>query len=352
MTIIGAEKVEIEDILPSFGWQDHSWSVLSGGLINQTYLISDKNNVKVAVLQKLHRIFDGSVNKDIGFITQHLDKAGIATPLLLKTADQRLYVEHKTGSWRALSYLEGDTFHKTPSHAHADSAGRHVGRFHNALSSLQYEFAFKRSGVHDTAKHFKHLQSMMGSSQSSWSKDADALACEILDAAKRLPSLDAALPKRICHGDLKISNLLFKPGKTEALALVDLDTMGHQTLAYELGDALRSWCNVVSENHANPEPDFNIASAFLRGFADGLAAPIKDEEIKSIAIGYETICLELAARFCIDVYEDNYFGWDDTKFSSRREQNVVRSKGQLATSRFLHMKQDEIEALCMNSFGN
>ena len=350
MSKIGKNNTEVEHVLPAFGWQNMSWSPLSGGLINQTYLIQDSKGLPKAILQKLHRIFDGSVNKDIDFITKHLNATGLTTPLVLKTIDDKLYFENDSGTWRALTYLKGDTFHKTPSLHHARSAGRHVGLFHKTLASLKYDFAFKRSGVHDTAKHLKTLEQKIGTSNSDWSKDADNLAQRILESAKRLPPLSKVLPKRICHGDLKISNMLFKPNSSDALALVDLDTMGTQTLAYELGDALRSWCNLETENSKAPNPNFDVANAFLSGFSEAMASSLSEAEVKSIAIGYETICLELAARFCIDVYEDNYFGWNPEKFTSRREQNVIRAEGQFATSNHLSTKRNLLQEICMDSF--
>ena len=50
-------------------------------------------------------------------------------------------------------------------------------------------------------------------------------------------------------------------------------------------------------------------------------------------IGAETVSLELAARFAVDVFRDEYFGWDASRFASRRAHNLVRARGQLALSR-------------------
>lgn len=40
------------------------------------------------------------------------------------------------------------------------------------------------------------------------------------------------------------------------------------------------------------------------------------------------VALELAARFMIDVVEGTYFGWDNTRYKSRRENNLVRAEAQ------------------------
>jgi hypothetical protein len=46
--------------------------------------------------------------------------------------------------------------------------------------------------------------------------------------------------------------------------------------------------------------------------------------------GLEVVCIELAARFCVDAFDDSYFGWDPARFPSRRAHNLVRARGQLA----------------------
>ena len=64
-------------------------SKFGGGLINDTYLI--ENNEGKYVLQKLHSIFKPTVLVDIHNITQYLLNKGLATPLLIKTRDNKLF---------------------------------------------------------------------------------------------------------------------------------------------------------------------------------------------------------------------------------------------------------------------
>jgi hypothetical protein len=42
------------------------------------------------------------------------------------------------------------------------------------------------------------------------------------------------------------------------------------------------------------------------------------------------MCIELAARFAVDAFDGSYFGWDPSRFPSRRAHNLVRARGQLA----------------------
>ena len=54
------------------------------------------------------------------------------------------------------------------------------------------------------------------------------------------------------------------------------------------------------------------------------------EEREAIVGGVERIALELASRFCRDVFEDSYFGWSAARFPSRRAHNLFRARGQLS----------------------
>ena len=146
------------------------------------------------------------------------------------------------------------------------------------------------------------------------------------------------LPPRICHGDLKFSNVVFEgvagEGALAARALVDLDTVAPLGLAWEMGDAWRSWCNPRGEDHAEAIFDMEIFAASLDGYQSGLAEPagtgrlLDEPERRALLGGPEWISLELAARFCADALRECYFGWDARRFSGRGEHNLVRARGQ------------------------
>jgi Ser/Thr protein kinase RdoA (MazF antagonist) len=300
-------------------------------LINQTFVVRERGEPR-AVVQRLHPIFAPEVNLDIEAITSHLAAHGLTTPRLIRTRDGHAWVTEAGHSWRALTFVDGETVHRVPSPAWAESAGELVGRMHRALADLRHDYAFARVGVHDTPAHLAKLAAHV---DEPGLPEATELGHEILAAAGALPPLPAT-PPRHCHGDLKISNLLFVGGR--AHALVDLDTFGRSTLAYELGDAMRSWCNPRGEDAGAVAFDLPIFEAAIRGFRS--VVTVSDDELRSIVIGLETVCLELAARFCVDVFRDEYFGWDLARFASRREHNAVRARGQLALARAVRDSRD------------
>jgi hypothetical protein len=290
------------------------------------------------VLQRLHPVFDGAVNLDLEAVTDHLAARGMVTPRLIRTGEGRAWVDHDGFVWRALTWVDGESVHAVPAPAWADVGGRLVGRFHRAVADLTYDYKFTRTGVHDTASHLQRLRDRVNGGPDG------ALGRQILDAAGELPELPPT-PSRHVHGDLKISNVMFRREPLDALCLVDLDTFGRGTMAFELGDAMRSWCNPHGEDAGSVGFDLPIFAAAIRGFLDVAGDLVSTDERRSIVIGLETVCIELAARFAVDVFDDRYFGWDGTRFASRRDHNRVRAEGQLALGLAVRAVRDDAMAI-------
>ncbi len=345
------DGAELAAVLPQYGLDGATTELIPGGLINRTYAVRGADGAPVAVAQRLHPIFDPAVNLDIDAITARLAAAGLETPRPLRTREGWLWVATDGGIWRLLTWIDGVTIHRVTDPAQAAGAGEQVGAFHRALDGFAHEYAFARAGVHDTARHLARMRAGAAAAAADAAlADAVALAAEIDDAAAGLAPLPA-LPLRHCHGDLKISNVLFAPGPGwRARCLIDLDTMGRQSIAFELGDGLRSWCNPAGEDTTTPQFDPAILEAALRGYAAGARGLLGAGEIAAIVPGLATCCIELAARFCADVFADEYFGWDATRFASRREHNLVRARGQLALGRQVLASAPQAQALAAAAF--
>ena len=331
------------DVLVAYGWAGADVRPLAGGLINATFAVS-RDGQTIAVVQRLHPVFGPAVNLDLDAVTTHLAARGMVTPRLIRTRHGAASMELDGKTWRALTWVDGATVHAVPDSAWAQAGGELVGRFHRAVADLQHTYAFARAGVHDTAAHLAKLAvHAAGEGEAAWKE----LAKEILAAAQTLPALPAT-PRRHCHGDLKISNLLFDVGPpVRGASLVDLDTLGFGTLAFELGDAMRSWCNPRGEDVGSVTFDLAIFAAAMRGMQATAGDLMIADERTSIVIGLETVCLELAARFAVDVFRDDYFGWDPSRFPDRRAHNLVRARGQLALGLAVRAAREEALAIVL-----
>ena len=231
----------MSEIARAWGWAPDQIEPLAGGLINQTFAVR-ANGVPIAVLQRLHPVFGPAVNLDIEAVATHVATRGLETPMLIRTLDGQAWLEQDGAVWRALTWIEGETVHRVPDPSWAEAGGALVGRFHRAVSDLHHTYFFSRAGVHDTAGHLAKLRAHV---EAGLDDEASQLGADILSVT--LPSLPPQAPRHV-HGDLKISNLLFRTRPIRGVALVDLDTLGIGTMAFELGDAMRSWCNPHGED--------------------------------------------------------------------------------------------------------
>jgi Ser/Thr protein kinase RdoA (MazF antagonist) len=307
---------------------------LGRGLINQTFLVEGQG--RRFVLQRLSPIFSPAINRNIAAVTAALAASGVETPRLVETreGDHCLDLGGEGGVWRLLTFVAGVSFDKIRSPSQARAAGTLVARFHRALDGLDHAFVGLREGVHDTAKHMSRLREALHvHAGHHLIAEVRPLAEAILARARSLAPLPA-LPPRICHGDLKINNFLFAgetpPADEQAVCLVDLDTVGPLPLAFELGDAWRSWCNLSGEDDTQARIDLDVFSASFGGYAAALGRTLDGQERRALLGGPEWISLELACRFAADALFENYFGWDAARFATRGDHNLLRSRGQLA----------------------
>jgi len=306
---------------------------VTSGLINATYVVGDGQDRHV--LQRLHPVFDPAMHHNIAAVTRHLAAKGLRTPELVRADDGALWIDlGDDGIWRVITFVEGHTFDVAQSPDQLAAAAALVGRFHAAVDDLDHDFVGLRRGVHDTAAHLATLRTALDAhTDHRLYGNVLPLAEAVLDAFDALGPLPAIAP-RICHGDLKLSNLLFAdatpPGANEAVCLIDLDTLAPMALAHELGDAWRSWCNPNREDQGEVRFDLALFEASWRGYRAGYAQPIAEEARAALLIGVEHVCLELTARFLADALHERYFGWDAERFTSRGDHNLVRARGQWA----------------------
>jgi Ser/Thr protein kinase RdoA (MazF antagonist) len=337
-----ADSAAARAVLREYAVEPRHVVPFGAGLINRTFLVQCADGAAF-VLQRVNPIFPAAVHEDIEAVTTHLARKGLTVPRLVRTRAGELCVRARDGTWRLLTRVEGESRAHITRPAEAESAGALLAAFHGALADLDHEFRNPRAGVHDTPRHLARLREAMERHGSDPCLGTVLpLGERILQAAARLPALPR-LPDRIVHGDPKISNVLFRTGTDTALCLVDLDTLGRMPLPLEMGDALRSWCNPAGEDSRDGTFSVEMFEAAMRGYAREAAGWIDTREVEAILPATLTICVELAARFCADALDQDYFGWDPARFSSHSEHSEVRAAGQLAVYASLQAQAREVE---------
>jgi len=338
--------MEIEELDPLAAWDwpsEPTAALLESGLINDTWavLVDDE---PVAVLQQLNlNVFNATLHDDIYAVTQRLHAKGRETTQLLLTRTGDLWHEDVEGNvWRCLTWVGDRTEEQLEDPADARSAGALVARFHAAMFGWRYDFKFTRPGAHDTVAHMSHLQQVLVTHRNARLRPKIALVADQILDQWRLWDGPTDLPKRIIHGDLKISNVRFQGDR--AHSLIDLDTMQWGTLDAELGDMLRSWCNPAGEDAGAVEFDLELFRAAMEGYVEGSRGlPLTRSEWRSVVPGVERISLELAARFARDALEERYFAWDGATYITQGDHNLARAKAMAALALSVHHHADEAE---------
>ncbi len=309
---------------------------LAGGLINATYALGRR-----FILQRLHPIFAPAVNADIAALLPELRAGGVPVPQLVAThtGEPGLVVDGE--AWRVMTRLPGKTLHRLENAEQARHAGAMIGRFHSAVRDSRHQFAFSRPGAHDTDAHLAKLAAALD-------RHADhRYYREVSEIARDLQPMWQAwgrppqLPRRLIHGDLKVSNLLFS-GDT-VCGVIDLDTMGWASLDIELGDAMRSWCNPGREDDPNPQFDEGLFASAMQGYLPAVASWLQPAETAALVPAVQRIALELAARFACDALNESYFGWDASRFASRGEHNLVRARNQWQLARQIGRQRADMD---------
>ncbi len=340
-----ADTTEAEARRALSAWQldDARLTPLAGGLVNVTFRI-DAEDGRRAVLQRLHPVFDPAVNLNLECVTEMLAAQGLVTPRLLRTPDARAWITLDGRHWRLLSFIDGTSTELVDSPARAQAAGALLGRFHRALAAFDGDLPCMRPPVHEPARHFAAL----GAAQARHpthrlAADVAAIAVEIAALHASLPGIPIA-PLRLVHGDPKISNLLFAADGT-GCCLLDLDTLARAPLAYELGDAFRSWCNPGREDAAAARFEVALFAAALGGYASTARHFMTAEERAAVVPATAAVTLELTARFATDALEERYFGWTPACWPARGEHNLARARNQLVVARDLLAQCAALEVL-------
>lgn len=314
---------------------------ITDGLVHQT--IELKTDQGRFILQKLHSVLaTQAIAKDFVAVTKHLTQNGVLAPEPVFSRSGELLVSHNGEVWRMQTRIGGKTVHQMKNAAMAREAGMAYARLHRTLDSMKYTFKAKKV-LHETRKIYNRFLGEVRRPKNA--SLLDEVESEITYLTKEMPKyfLPESLPKRVIHGDPKVSNILFDT-KGKAKAIIDLDTCNRRPVLVELGDAFRSWCGGAEDD---PKNTFNLRmfKSAWSGYQSESAGMLTTQELKYVPMCTGTITLELAIRFLTDYFTDNYFGWDEKRYSSRREHNLARCRGQIAEFKDFEKKREKIEKL-------
>ena len=332
---------QIRDVLAAYAVTPAQVQPVDTGLINRTYRVTGENGLDY-ILQEVNRRFPPEINLDIDVVTRHLEQCGLLTPRLLPDCSGIVYYRDGGRVWRLFSHIGGNVHERLERPQMAGAAGAMLGRMHAALALLDYDLRAGLPVTHDVPRHASHLENTLENRRGHARHAAiKPLGEAILARLEWLPPLPA-VGARLVHGDPKISNFIFSGDNREVLCMVDFDTLNRMPVYFELGDALRSWCNPAGEDTSAAFFSMAHCRAALETYSRHVGKLLTEEEWLAVPAATLAIYLELAARFCADALNEDYFSWDPKRFASHSEHSETRARGQFNAANSLLEQYDAL----------
>ena len=295
-----------------------------GGHINETFLVA--GGAGELVLQRLNpAVFPDPDGLTANILAVYRHVGGNLMPEPVPTVDGRWLLQDGSGLWRAWRRVAGAAPVAVSTPPVAGAAGRLLGRFHLGVADLDpVALAETLPGFHDPGRRLAALRAAVAADPRG---RAAGVAEEIAAAEAGEPlvalaaELSARVPRRACHFDAKLDNVLFSPSG-EAVCLVDFDTLMPGAWFWDVGDLLRSASSPAAEDDPAAEVVPALYQAVLDGYRAGLgdAVPAESEALDHAGA---IVTYEQAVRFLTDwIAGDVYYR------ISRPDQNLDRARAQ------------------------
>jgi hypothetical protein len=150
---------------------------------------------------------------------------------------------------------------------------------------------------------------------------------------------NGSIPERICHNDTKMNNILLDDVSSEALCMIDLDTVMPGTILFDLGDLIRTVTNRALEDEpdlSKIEFDLVFFSSLLEGYLSEALEFLCPEETNLLCEAGRYITQIMGLRFLTDYFEgDQYYHID------RLNHNLDRCRTQIALIRSMDKKWEQ-----------
>jgi hypothetical protein len=265
-------------------------------------------------------------------------------------AGRAFHVDEEGGTWRTFHFLEGVRTRDTiaePEQAY--QVARAFGSFAASLRDLPGPpLAVTIPRFHDLAARFAAFdEAVAADSQrraASVSGDIDRAAARFQGLTRLLAERGFAdLPRRIAHNDCKIDNAMLDLETGEGLCVIDLDTVMEGTLLCDFGELVRTGTSRSPEDEvdlASIRFELDLFRAATRGYLEGAASLLAEEEIAVLPLAGPVMALENAIRFLTDHLRGDLY------FRIHREgQNLDRFRAQLRLVEQMSERLEEMEEI-------
>ena len=246
------------------------------------------------------------------------------------TDDGKTYYFDGEKYWRACVFVEGSLTLDAVTPESSYLVGLKFGEFEAMLSDLPCQLEETIPDFHNMEFRMKQLHDAVEVDAAGRMDKVRDIVAEIEKDAYEMCCAEryyreGKLPKRICHCDTKVSNMLFdKEGNV--LCIIDLDTVMSSFVFSDFGDFLRSAANTGQEDDKNLDNvkfNFEIFKSFAKGYIESAKCFLTPLEIELLPYAVTLFPYMQAVRFLTDyINGDTYY---QIKYP---EHNYVRTLAQ------------------------
>lgn len=321
---------------------------LGEGLINDTYkVITAEADKPDYVLQRVNHIVFPDVDmvmRNIAAVTGHIRKKleekgeqdidrKVLTFIPLKEDSTKLYAFVDGKYWRIMIFIPDAITKQAVNPDSSRAAGKAFGNFQAMLADIPVQLGETIKDFHNMEFRLQQLREVVKADPvgrvaepqvQEMLRQIDARAEEMCKAERM--GREGVLPKRVCHCDTKVNNMMFDKNDN-VLCVIDLDTVMPNFIFSDYGDFLRTGANKVAEDCPDMDKvQFNVEifKAFTEGYLSSASTFLTRVEIENLPYAVKLFPYMQCVRFLWD-----YLSGDKYWKCQYPEHNFVRANNQL-----------------------
>ena len=342
--------MELKEIVAKFAIRGTVSEIkpLGEGLINDTYKVKTAEaDQPDYVLQRVNNAVFPDVDmvmRNIDAVTTHIRKQleekgeddidrKVLTFIPLKEDSKKLYALVDGKYWRIMVFIPDAITKQAVNPESSRAAGKAFGNFQAMLADIPVQLGETIKDFHNMEFRLQQLREVVAADPvgrvsepqvQNMLKEIDARAEEMCKAERM--GREGILPKRVCHCDTKVNNMMFDKNDN-VLCVIDLDTVMPNFIFSDYGDFLRTGANVVAEDCPDMDKvQFNVEifKAFTEGYLSSASSFLTRVEIENLPYAVKLFPYMQCVRFLWD-----YLSGDKYWKCQYPEHNYVRANNQL-----------------------
>ncbi len=341
---------QLKDIVSRFDIQGTVKEIkpLGAGLINDTLKVdTQETDAPDYVLQRVNQnVFPDvdMVMRNIKAVTTHIRKKleargeddldrKVLQFVPTKEDKEKLYAVVDGNYWRLMVFVPNAVTKQAVDPESSRAAGKAFGNFQAMLADLPVQLGETIKDFHNMEFRLQQLKEVIALDPAGrvkepqvqqMLKEIDSRAYEMCKAERM--GREGVLPKRVCHCDTKVNNMMFDQ-QDNVLCVIDLDTVMPNFIFSDYGDFLRTGANFVAEDDPDMETvgfNMDIFKAFTEGYIESAKSFLTPVEVENLPYATALFPYMQCVRFLWD-----YLSGDKYWKCQYPEHNFVRANNQL-----------------------